>query len=104
MLTKNEGVQELTIFNHDGVLVVDSREVARWIEMRHSDLLEKVGGYNTALTNGKFRPLDFFISSTYVDPKGEVLPCYLLTCKGCDMENSGKLKIQLTDFFIPSTY
>ena len=76
---------ELSIANHDGTLVIDSREVAKAIEMRHSDLLEKIGNYKDFLTNGKFRSLDFFIESTYIDGKGETRPCYLLTRKGCDM-------------------
>lgn len=34
---------------------------------------------------GDISLVDFFISSTYKDNKGEVRPCYLLTKKGCDM-------------------
>lgn len=75
----------LTVFEHESVNVVDSREVAEMTSIRHSDLLEKIGGYEKHLTNGKFRSLDFFIPSTYIDGKGEERPCYLLTKKGCDM-------------------
>lgn len=70
---------------------INSREVATMIGIRHSDLLEKIGGskkvkgYITHLMNGKFRPSDFFIESTYVDAKGEERVCYELTRKGCDM-------------------
>ena len=78
-------MQELSVITHNGVETVDSREVARITETRHSDLLEKVSNYNNFLTNGKFRSLDFFIPSTYTDSKGEERPCYLLTKKGCDM-------------------
>ena len=74
-----------TAFNFNQVDVVDSREVAKLIDVRHADLLEKIGGYIKHLTNGKFRSLDFFIPSTYQDSKGETRPCYLLTKKGCDM-------------------
>lgn len=78
-------MNELQVITHNGVETVDSREVARITETRHSDLLEKVSNYNSFLTNGKFRSLDFFIPSTYTDSKGEERPCYLLTKKGCDM-------------------
>lgn len=78
-------MNELTVFNFNQVDVVDSREVAKVVYVRHADLLEKIGGYIKHLTNGKFRSLDFFIPSTYQDGKGETRPCYLLTKKGCDM-------------------
>lgn len=76
---------KLTIINQNGQLLVDSREVAEMIGVRHSDLLEKIKGYLVHLTNGKFRSSDFFIESSYTDSKGEERPCYLLTRKGCDM-------------------
>lgn len=78
-------MDRLKVINQNGQLLVDSREVAEMISIRHADLLEKIGGYVQHLTNGNFRSLDFFIESTYVDGKGESRPCFLLTRKGCDM-------------------
>ena len=78
-------MSELTVINHNGQFVIDSREVAEMVNKRHSDLLESIEGYIKHLTNGNFRSLDFFIPSTYQDAKGETRPCYLLTRKGCDM-------------------
>jgi Rha family phage regulatory protein len=78
-------MNELTVVNRNGRFVVDSREVAEMTEVRHSDLLEKINGYITHLTNGKFRSSDFFIPSTYKGGNGEIRPCYLITRKGCDM-------------------
>lgn len=78
-------MNELKVFSFNQVDVVASREVAKLVDVRHADLLEKIGGYIKHLTNGKFRSSDFFISSTYQDSKGEARPCYLLTKKGCDM-------------------
>jgi len=78
-------MKELQVKNHGGIEVVDSREVAQNVDMRHADLLEKINTYRDFLTNGKFRSLDFFIPSTYTDGKGETRPCYLITKKGCDM-------------------
>lgn len=78
-------MSNLTLINHKGQYTIDSREVTEMIEVRHSDLLEKIGGYIQYLTNGNFRSLDFFVPSEYKDAKGETRPCYLLTRKGCDM-------------------
>lgn len=79
---------DLTIENRDGILVVDSRDVAAMVGKRHSDLLESIRNYakiiNSSL-NEKFRSMDFFIKSSYKDNIGRILPCYVLTRKGCDM-------------------
>lgn len=76
---------DLMVSNHNGTLVIDSRDVAKAIDMRHADLLEKVSSYKEYLANGKFRSLDFFIPSTYSDEQGKPRPCYLLTKQGCEM-------------------
>jgi len=78
-------MNSLTIIKSNGQFAIDSREVAEMTDVRHSDLLEKINGYTTHLTNGKFRSSDFFIPSTYVGGNGENRPCYLITRKGCDM-------------------
>ena len=92
-------MNELRVFLHSGLDVVDSREVAQMVEKRHDNLIRDISGYikiiekNNAIrsedvTKGNernFAPSDFFIPSTYKDRKGEIRPCYLLTKKGCDM-------------------
>lgn len=81
-------MNELTVFNFNQVDVVDSREVARMVEKRHTDLLRDIRGYINIMEESnerKIASVDFFISSTYQDGKGETRPCYLLTKKGCDM-------------------
>lgn len=78
-------MNNLTVINHNGFNVVDSREVAEMVGKRHADLLETIRGYIDHLTNGNFRSLEFFILSSYQDEKGETRACYLLTRKGCDM-------------------
>lgn len=76
----------LTVINHNGQLLVDSREVAEMTEVRHADLLEKISGYVQYLENGKFRSMDFFIESSYTtEGSNKPYRCYLLTRKGCDM-------------------
>ncbi|WP_279160536.1 Rha family transcriptional regulator [Thomasclavelia cocleata] len=67
------------------VETIDSREVARMIDMKHCDLLRKVRNYEDILTDAKLRPLDFFVPDEYKDTKGETRKCYLLTKKGCEM-------------------
>jgi phage regulator Rha-like protein len=56
-------MNELTIINYNGRPTIDSRDVAEMVNMRHSDLLEKINGYVQILLNGKFRSVDFFIES-----------------------------------------
>ena len=78
-------MNELTIINKNGLLFIDSREVARVTEMRHSDLLRKITKYETVLLNAKLRSVDYFKKSKYSDDSGKENRCYLLTKKGCDM-------------------
>ncbi|MBP1999719.1 Rha family phage regulatory protein [Paenibacillus shirakamiensis] len=78
-------MKQLQVISQNGQLLVDSREVAEMISIRHSDLLERIGGYIKHLTNGDFRSSDFFIGTTYLDAKNEARPHYLVTRKGCDM-------------------
>lgn len=81
-------MNELRVFNFNDVDVVDSRDVAAMIGKDHKHLLRDIARYITILDqpNGsRFGPVDFFISSTYRDGKGEIRPCYLLTKKGCDL-------------------
>lgn len=74
------------------VRTINSREVAEMVSMRHSDLLEKIGGskkvkgYVEVLENGKFRSQDFFIKDSYKsEGNNKTYDCYELTRKGCDM-------------------
>lgn len=78
-------MQELTVFEHGGKLLTDSREVALMVEMNHFDLIRKIKGYIKHLNESNFTVVEFYIESTYIDSKGEERPCYLCTKKGCDM-------------------
>lgn len=82
-------MMNLSIINSNGQFTVDSREVAEMIEVRHSDLLEKIQGYVRTLENsenGEYRSLNFFIPGEYTsEGNTKKYPCYLLTRKGCDM-------------------
>ena len=81
-------MNNLRVFDHNGVDVVDSREVAQMVEKRHDNLLSDIRGYIKIMENStdlKIQVSDFFVPSTYKDSTGRTLPCYLITKKGCDM-------------------
>ena len=78
-------MNELKVFEKNGQLLTDSREVAKMIDRPHYDLMKAIRSYCEHLNEGNFPLVDFFIESTYPDSKGEIRPCYLLTKKGCDM-------------------
>ena len=75
----------LTVFNHNGQLVTDSREVAEMVDKNHKELLRDIRNYVDILTGANLRSLEFFIPDTYRDAKNEDRPCFLITRKGCDM-------------------
>lgn len=78
-------MNNLTVFEENGQLLTDSREVAVIVEKDHSKLLRDIRGYCEYLNESNFGLVDFFIESSYEDSKGEERPCYLCTKKGCDM-------------------
>lgn len=96
-------MNNLTVFEQNGQLLTDSREVAMMVQMNHSDLIRKIKGYMKHLNESNFALVDFFIESTYTDSKGEVRPCYLCTKKGCDMianKMTGKKGVIFTATYI----
>lgn len=65
-------------------IYLNSREVAKMVDVLHKNLLRDINKYEKILTSSNMSPLDFFVKSTYIDAKGEVRPCYLLTRMGCE--------------------
>jgi Rha family phage regulatory protein len=82
-------MNNLTVINQNGNLVVDSREVADMIGKKHSHLLRDIKGYIDILCNSENPKLDshnFFIPSSYKSAgNNKTYDCFLLTRKGCDM-------------------
>ncbi|MBA4535132.1 Rha family transcriptional regulator [Brevibacillus halotolerans] len=78
-------MNQLTVINQNGQLLVDSREVAVMIERPHNDLMKAIRNYAEHLTQGDFSLGEFFLPSEYVDKQNQLRPCFLLTRKGCDM-------------------
>lgn len=71
----------LGIENLDGVLIVDSRKVAKKLGVRHKDLLEKVSGYMDRFHSAEVSA-QFYIQSTYKDRSGKSNKNYLITEMG----------------------
>ncbi|MCP1355056.1 Rha family transcriptional regulator [Aneurinibacillus migulanus] len=79
-------MNQLKVINNNGQLLIDSRDIAEMISVRHSDLLERIDGYISVLNqNGEFRSDKFFIESSYRAGTGKRYKHYYLTRKGCDM-------------------
>jgi Rha family phage regulatory protein len=81
-------MNELTIIKRGDAAYIDSREVAEAIGKRHKDLLRDIRKYDEIIsrfTGRIFTPNDFFVESTYFDPTGRELPCYLITRRGADV-------------------
>lgn len=88
-------MENLTVFEHKGVQVVDSRQVSKAIERPHCDLMRTIHVYCKYLAESgesaelrgesNFALSSFFIESTYKTEQGKDAPCYLVTKKGCDM-------------------
>lgn len=69
------------------ILTLDSREVAKMLPKRHTDLLRDIATYSKYLSDfneRNFALVDFFQESSYQDSKGEIRKCYLITKKGCE--------------------
>jgi SPBc2 prophage-derived putative antirepressor protein yoqD len=78
-------MNNLTVFEQNGQLLADSREVALMVEKDHSKLLRDIREYCKHLTEANFGLSEYFIQYEYQDSTGRTLPCYLCTKKGCDM-------------------
>ncbi|MCM1507406.1 MAG: Rha family transcriptional regulator [Ruminococcus flavefaciens] len=108
-------MKELKAMNFNGVVVVDSRQVAEAVGKAHKHLLRDIAVYCEYLNETKIglvnelkiEPIDFFIESTYTDSKGEERPCYLCTRKGCEMianKLTGKKGVIFTTIYINAFY
>ncbi|WP_020007361.1 Rha family transcriptional regulator, partial [Salinicoccus albus] len=79
-------MEQLQVFEQNGELYTDSRDVAVMTEKRHADLLRDIENYKSAiLQNANLRSDDFFVESSYQAGTGKMYKHYLLTKKGCDM-------------------
>lgn len=67
--------------------VLDSREVAEMVGMRHADLMRNIDHYiEVSSENAKLRSQNFFIERTYkTDGNNKTYKRYDITKKGCEM-------------------
>lgn len=73
------------LLDFEGKSVLDSRDVAKMVAKRHTDLLRSIDTYvNDIKPNAKLRSADFFIHSTYLDKNNQARRNYLLTKQGCE--------------------
>ena len=96
-------MNNLTVFEQNGQLLTDSREVAMMVGKDHAKLLRDIKGYVKHLTEANFGLSEYFIESEYKDSTGRTLPCYLCTKKGCDMianKMTGKKGVIFTATYI----
>lgn len=96
-------MNELHVFDYNGIEVVDSRDVATMVERDHNGLLKSIRTYISYFDEGDFAHVEFFIESTYPDRKGQTQPCYLITKKGCDMianKMTGKKGVLFTAAYV----
>mgnify|MGYP000851659681 CR=1 FL=1 len=78
-------MNDLTVFNRNGQLYTDSREVAKMVGKDHKHLLRDIDGYIGVLSQSpKLGPDNFFKKSSYKAGTGKTYPCYLITKKGCE--------------------
>ena len=78
-------MNQLSVFEKDGILLTDSRDVAEMIGKEHKNLIQSIRSYCEYLGQGNFSQSDFFIQSSYINSQNKEMPCYFLTRKGCDM-------------------
>lgn len=80
-----EQIKALPVFEYRGKLVADSRDVAALIGRKHAHVMRSITIMCQHLNRSKIGSVDFFISTTYKDGKGETRPRYYLTEMGCEM-------------------
>lgn len=89
----------LEVFEQDGVVYTDSREVANMVDRRHTDLLRDIDVYISHLgQNADLRSDDFFVESSYKSGTGKHYKQYLITQKGCDMIANKMTGVKGTQF------
>lgn len=63
---------------------LDSRDVAKMLGKKHSELLKDIRKYMEYLAEGNFPPSDFFFESQYKDTSGKKNKNYKISKKGCE--------------------
>lgn len=64
---------------------LNSREVAKMIRRKHSELLKDIRRYSDYLAAGDFPLGRYFMKSSYIDANNQERPCFLVTKAGCEI-------------------
>lgn len=101
---------QLPVFEHEGKLVADSRDVATFVEKEHRNLLRDIRRYVKVMSNlasSNLSPLNFFIEAAYTDEQGKTRLNFYCTEKGCAMianKMTGEKGILFTALFVEAFY
>ena len=63
---------------------ITSMEAAEWCGKDHAKLLRDIRNYISQLGEAKIGFTEFFKESTYITEQNKILPCFLVTKKGCE--------------------
>lgn len=63
---------------------ITSMEAAEWCGKKHNELLKDIRRYLSQLGEGNIPHTDFFTESTYQTEQNKMLPCFMVTKKGCE--------------------
>lgn len=85
----------LTVVNHEGTLVADSRDVAKLIGKRHDNLVRDINGYIQIMEKE---------AETLMESESSKLRNRAETLTEAESAKLRSRKIDPSDFFIPSTY
>jgi len=77
-------MEQLQVFEQNGELYTDSRDVALMVDKEHKILLRDIRKYIEYMGT-KLNPSNFFVENHYSDAYGRNQVHYLLTRRGCDM-------------------
>lgn len=64
--------------------MLTSMEVAQMVGKEHSKLLRDIRNYIFQLGEAKIGFTDFFAESSYLTEQNKVMPCFMVTKKGCE--------------------
>lgn len=97
-------MNEIELINMNGSRYLDSRDVAKMIGKRHTDLLRDIAGYISDIDqNANLRSDLFFIEASYTAGTGKNYKRYLLTKQGCEFvanKLTGKKGNQFTATYV----
>lgn len=102
--TKNTIIETPVIAAPQEIKYIDSREVADAMGKNHKELLRDIRTYLGYLEGERnFALTDFFVEHSYQTSQNKVLPCYLISQKGCELiahKMTGAKGVQFSAWYI----